>query len=402
MINEMKFRLIQLFAPACAMCLIGVVLPQAGAQSKPQMAEQVFKNVQVLKGIPVDDFLGTMGLMSAGIGFDCSECHDLAGTAKVDWAADNNPKKVIARRMVTMVENINKSNFGNAKMVSCWTCHRGRDIPETAETLDKVYGPGPEATDDVITQAPDQPPATQILDKYIQAVGGAQKLATLTSWVGKGVSVGFGGLGGGGRVTIYSRSPAMHTQLIEFPQSEGRGTSVRSFDGTNGWIRTPLTVLDEYALSGGELEGARLDAKLAFPGQIKGDLTNWRTGNPTTISDLPGPDSQTGGKDGDGIGKDREVNVVQGSGPKGLVATMYFDKQTGLLLRLVRWSGTPIGKVPVQVDYAGYKDVGGIKFPHRLLFAWLDGRDSIQLNEIQLNVPIDPIKFSSPDKVTGK
>ncbi len=52
---------------------------------------------------------------------------------------------------------------------------------------------------------------------------------------------------------------------------------------------------------------------------------------------------------------------------------MYFDKQSGLLLRLVRWSSTPIGKVPVQVDYADYKDVGGIKFPHRLLFAWLDG-----------------------------
>ncbi len=52
-----------------------------------------------------------MGLMSAGIGFDCSECHDLAGTAKVDWAADNNPKKVIARRMVTMVETISQGNF---------------------------------------------------------------------------------------------------------------------------------------------------------------------------------------------------------------------------------------------------------------------------------------------------
>src|SRR5580698_3187795 len=75
---------------------------------KPKMVEDVFKNVQALKGISVDDFLGTMGVMSASIGFDCSECHNNAGTDKVNWAADDNAKKVVARRMVTMVAAINK------------------------------------------------------------------------------------------------------------------------------------------------------------------------------------------------------------------------------------------------------------------------------------------------------
>ena len=63
--------------------LVGVAAPQPGPQQKPKMAEEVFKNIQVLKGIPVDDFMGTMGVMSAAVGFDCSECHANAGTDRV-------------------------------------------------------------------------------------------------------------------------------------------------------------------------------------------------------------------------------------------------------------------------------------------------------------------------------
>lgn len=380
----------------------GQTAAPARTATKPQLAEEAFKNIQVLKGISVDDFLGTMGLMSAGVGFDCSECHNGAGTEKVNWAADDNGKKLIARRMVTMVKTINQTNFGGRTVVTCWTCHRGRDRPAATEAMEQVYGPGPQDPDDIITQAPGQPPAVQILDKYIAAVGGADKLAAVKSWVGKGKSVGFGGFGGGGVVQIFAKAPDQHTVFIEFPEAKGRDDNVRSFDGKAGWIQTPLTVLGEYAISGGELEGARLDAQLAFPGQIKTALTNFRTGFPTTISDLPGPQSQTAGRESEGIGKDREVNVVQGSGPKGLVATLYFDQESGLLLRMVRAALTPIGRVPIQVDFADYRDVGGIKLPFRLLFAWLDGRDSIQLNEIQVNVPIDPMRFSSPDKVKGQ
>jgi hypothetical protein len=90
------------------------------------LSEQVFKNVQALKGISASDFMGTMGIMSASLGFDCSECHNSAGTDKVDWAADT-PRKVIARRMVNMVTAINRDNFGGRQMVTCWSCHRNRD-----------------------------------------------------------------------------------------------------------------------------------------------------------------------------------------------------------------------------------------------------------------------------------
>src|SRR6185503_11227775 len=72
------------------------------ASATAQMSEQAFKNIQALKGIPVDDFMGTMGIMSAALGFDCVECHKGAGTDQVDWAFDT-PRKRTARRMVDMV-----------------------------------------------------------------------------------------------------------------------------------------------------------------------------------------------------------------------------------------------------------------------------------------------------------
>src|SRR5687767_9458502 len=71
------------------------------AQDRPQMAENVFRNIQVLKGIPVDDFMDTMGIMSAALGFDCSDCHENAGTDSVKWEADT-PRKRTARRMTLM------------------------------------------------------------------------------------------------------------------------------------------------------------------------------------------------------------------------------------------------------------------------------------------------------------
>lgn len=380
---------------------LAMMARKAVAQAKPEMSDQVFKNIQVLKGIPVDDFLGTMGIMSAAVGYDCSECHIGAGTDKVDWAADN-PKKNTARRMVTMVANINKENFSGRQMVTCWSCHHGRDRPATTPSMETVYGPGSQEMDDVLTQMPGQPSATEILDKYIQALGGSERLAGVKSYIATGSSVGFGGFGGGGEVHIYAKFPDQRTTKIQFKAETGRGDEVRTYNGSVGWIKTPLAVLTDYQLSGAELDGAKLDAELSFPGQIKQVLTNFRVSLPTAISDLPAPSSQSGAAANDGIGQDRAVNVVQGGGPRGLLATLYFDQKSGLLLREVRYGRTPIGRIPTQIDYSDYRDVDGIKMPFHLTFAWLDGRDAIKLDKVQLNVPIDEANFGRPAASKGK
>jgi photosynthetic reaction center cytochrome c subunit len=367
--------------------------PQAAPQAKQEAAEQVFKNIQVLKGIPVDDFLGTMGIMSAALGLDCSECHTGAGTEKVDWAVDT-PRKVMARKMVLMMAEINRTNFSGRQEVTCWSCHRGRDRPAMTPALESVYGPGSQEMDDVLRQMPGQPAADEILNKYIQAIGGSERLAGLKSYAATGTSKGFGGFGGGGQVRIFAKFPDQRATFIQFPDNPERGSSIRTYDGREGWMETPLTVLDEYQLAGSDLDGARLDAQLSFPGQIKQVLSNLRVSMPVTISDLPEPSSQT--KPTVSVGHDRLVNVVQGAGPRGMVVTLYFDQESGLLLRMVRYGKSPIGRAPTQVDYADYRDAGGIKIPFRIIFAWLGGLDAIQLDQVQTNVAIDSAKFGRP------
>src|SRR5271168_2612162 len=186
--------------------LAGHAAAQAPPAAKPPTAGEFFKNVttSTLKETTVSDFLGAMGVMAAALGYDCADCHPSAGSDKVDWVFDTSKKKT-ARRMVEMVATINKTNFGGVQMVTCWTCHHGRDLPATTIALDALYGP-PSIEHQDLVAPPAQggvPPAAEILDKYIQAVGGAQKLATLTSWVATGTSVGYEGLGGGGSFEIF-------------------------------------------------------------------------------------------------------------------------------------------------------------------------------------------------------
>jgi hypothetical protein len=309
-----KSKLWRLFLAAALVAVIllaglAVGAPPSTQPTKAMTSDQAFKNVQVLKGIPLDDFMGTMGVMTGSLSFDCSECHSGAGTDQVNWAFDT-PRKMMARKMVTMVANINRDNFGGRQVVTCYSCHHGRDRPLTTPTVESVYSPSPADMDDVLVQEPGQPAAEQIIDKYIRAIGGAERLASLKSYIATGTSVGFGGFGGGAQVTIYAKAPDQRTLLIDFKDTPGRGDTTRSYDGHTGWLRTPLNVLGEFELSGGELDGARLDAEMSFPGQIKQILTKLRVSLPATISDLPAPSSQASKDDTVGIGQDRLVAQV--------------------------------------------------------------------------------------------
>jgi hypothetical protein len=142
-------------------------------------------------------------------------------------------------------------------------------------------------------------------------------------------------------------------------------------------VSAPLSVVPQYALAGSELDGARIDALLSFPAQIKTALAKLRVGAPDFIDN-------------------REVHVIQGNGPRGSMATLYFDKESGLLVRMVRFGPGPIGRAPTQVDYSDYREVpgAGVKMPFRWTFGWLNGRDTIELKEIRVNVPIDAGVFS--------
>ena len=348
------------------------LLVQAGPAQKPPMAEQVFKNVQVLKGLPVDEFMSTMGIFSAALGMSCEDCHASNDTKWENYALDTSPKKRTARRMVMMMAAINKDNFGGRQMVTCYSCHRGGDHPKITPNLTTLYNM-PDEPDDVITPAPGAPSADQVLDKYIQAIGGTQRLAQLTSFVAKGTSVGYGPEGNKRPVEIFAKAPGQRTTIIH----TDNGDNTTAFDGRAGWLAAPLRPVPVLELTGGALEGVKLEAELSFPARIKQTLSNWRVGVPTTVND-------------------RDVQVVQGTAAGGTIATLYFDAQSGLLVRLLRFSSSVVGRTPTQIDYSDYRDVSGVKMPFRWTMSWLDGKENVELSEVQANVSVDASKFAKP------
>ena len=97
--------------------------------------------------------------------------------------------------------------------------------------------------------------------------------------------------------------------------------------------------------------------------------------------------------------EDKDVVVVQGIANGGRSSVkLYFDKQSGLLVRQVSFADTIIGRVPIQVDYSDYRDVAGagVKLPFHVITTWTDGRSDVLLTSAQTNVAIDAAKFNQP------
>src|SRR5215470_8718327 len=346
------------------------------APDRPRLAEEVFKNVQVLKGIPVNQFMETMGFFSASLAADCTFCHVTESGGSWEKYADDNQHKRTARGMIAMTIAINRDSFGGRQVVTCYTCHRGGDRPKVTPSLAALYGAAPADDQNEFVEPPPgtTPTAVQVLDKYIRAAGGATRLAGLKSIVAKGTYIGYGDPEKR-RVDVFAVAPRQRAVVVHAP--DGDSSSV--VDGRIAWIAAPTTQrpVPVLALSGSDLDAATLDAELSFPGRIKQAFTRWRVGAPATIDD-------------------RDVEVVQGSTPGRASAVFFFDKKSGLLVRVVRYADSPVGRIPMQTDYADYREVSGVKLPSRISATWLDGKSTIELSEVQINVPIPAARFARP------
>lgn len=357
--------------------LLSVVLvatPAQDAARNQMLSEEYFENVTVLTGLTVDQFMGTMGVFSAALGLSCENCHTASSD---DWAlyAQETPFKETARRMVRMMATINEQNFGGRQVVTCFTCHRGSTgRPLAVPSLDLLYGvPPPEELDVLVPPAfPGGPTVDEILDKYLAAVGGEQAAAALTSYVARGTYAGYGPEGTPRPVEIYARAPNQKTIVVREP---GAGDNTTTFSGTAAWHSAPYRPYDVLELHEAELESARAEAELTFPGNIKQVLTGMRTS--------------------DDFIDGRVLKVVQGFKGSAIV-TMYFDDETGLMTRLVRSTPSPVGRLPVRIDYSDYRDVAGVTMPFRWTTTWLDGRSNFELSDVRPNVPISPGMFDRP------
>jgi photosynthetic reaction center cytochrome c subunit len=355
-----------------------------GMAQKPQMSEDAFKNIQVLRGISVSEFMGTMGFFSASLSMNCTDCHVTESAGDWNRYADDTPLKQTARRMVIMMNAINRSDFGATRLVTCYTCHRGVQHPEVTPSLVEQYGaPPPEDPDrvEMLPKASDSPAAAeQILDKFIQAIGGAQQLAKLNSFAAKGTYAGFDTDFQKVPAEISAKAPDQRTVINHL----SGGDNTTTYDGREGWIAAGDKPISPIVLTGGELDGARLDAALSFPAMIKQNLSNWHAGFPPVTID------------------GRTAQVIEGTAPGGTRVKLFFDKQSGLLVRQTRFMETAVGLIPLDVDYSDYRAVAGVKMPFKWTMTWVDGKSSTELSEVQPNASVAPAKFAKPATVTSR
>jgi outer membrane lipoprotein-sorting protein len=352
---------------------------QAGpAAEKPLLAEQVFKNVQVLRGMPVGEFMDTMGFLAASLDANCTTCHGPEAVQSTNWdgyAKDVVPLKQTARMMIVMVDAINKQYFGGKQVVTCYSCHRFGKVPKVIPELAMQYSPAPDPDpDEILEQAKGQPTPDQLLADYFKAIGGAAKLQPITSMVAKGTWQGYEDTEQHD-LQIYAKAPNQRTWIVN---NHGALTT-NTFDGKTGWSAAPFTdvPITLVTLTGSDLDNARVDAQLALPWRIKESLTDLRVGRQISVGD-------------------KDLNILQGYSADKSPVKFYFDDDTKLLVRIVRYTTTKLGRQPTQFDYSDYRDVNGIKIPFYWVTTWVNGRTKTQLTQVQFNTPIEASRFAKP------
>jgi photosynthetic reaction center cytochrome c subunit len=338
---------------------------QTASAEPNKTAEQQFKNIQVLKDIPADQLIPTMQFISASLGVQCDFCH-----VDREMQKDDKKEKQTARKMIAMELAINKGHFNNEIDVTCYTCHRGSPHPVGtpilgAEALKTALPAHEETAED----HPNLPSADQLLEKYLTAVGGANGLLKIKSRVQKGtIDVA----GTKFPIDVYSEAPDKRVSVSHFQS----GSSITAFNGQAGWLTIPNGV---HLMTGPEREAARIDAQLYLPLHLKDMYQEFKVR----------PGEEIGG---------HATYLLMAKQTDRPTLSLYFDQQSGLLLRQLRLTETPLGRNPTQVDYADYRETDGVKIPYRWTLTRPNGSFTINVDQVQDNVPIDPELFEAPSE----
>ncbi len=326
-------------------------------------AGQAYKNVTELKDIPADQLLPAMQFISTSLGVRCDVCH-VGGKPEAD---DKRPKKT-AREMIAMQMMINKNAFHGQTQVTCFSCHRGSERPVAIPPVIETDAPA-SAEAKPASPAPATPPtADSIIEKYVAALGGPDAMKKVTSRVAKGVITSSGTET---PIELFTKAPNKRVTITH----GANGDSFTAYDGTIGWMGN--TGRPAREMSAADAMGSALDSEFYLGLRMKEIFTQLRPGRPDKIGD---------------------VAVVSLTGTRQGVPPVrfFFDANTGLLMRTVRYTENPLGRMPVQIDYADYRDIGGAKTPFRWTLSRPNGRFTIQLNEAKANVPVDDSKFAKP------
>ncbi len=325
--------------------------------------EEVFKNIQVLKGIPSELLIPAMEFMESSLGVQCSFCH-----VEGHFDKDDKKEKQTAREMMKMMFAIN-ADFDGRREVTCYSCHRGAATPVGTPLI------GNEAEADAKRVAAQGktlptglPTADELIGKYVAALGGAAAIQKIASRVEKGSTVT-----GGKTVSVEMFAQAPDKWALVRHLAEGQSTEV--YDGHSGWHGIPGR--PARAMHPGDMEAVRMDAALHFPLHMAEKFPELRVEYPEKING-------------------REAYVLFASRDGQPAANFYFDEESWLLIRVVRYAESPLGLNPSQVDYADYRDVDGVQVPFRVTMSEPGEFTTIQFEEIRQNVAIDEAVFSKP------
>jgi photosynthetic reaction center cytochrome c subunit len=364
-----------------------VIVSTSSAQNPPAAAapaqtpaterpvEQAFKNIQVLKGLPESRLFPMMNFIATSLGVRCSFCH-VNKDGNWDYASDEKPAKKTARNMITMTMGVNKNTFEGNSEVSCYTCHRGRtNVVHTVAFPLPTPEPRPSPAPATAGAGQPQPPretlptAEQVLEKYYQAIGGAAAIDKVKTRVMKGTLTTANGAAIGYELT--QAGPDMVVSTVSSPDS---GVIERGFNGTVAWEKSQRGLRDLGADTFAVFRRLSLyhDLKLA-----------------------PQFTRMTVGK---GKINDRDVYVLRVTSVEGKREQLFFDAQTGLLIRRSQTIPTPIGNIPEQIDFEDYRDVDGLKMPFTVRQSSVDASSPAvkKFTEIKLNVPVDDKRFNKP------
>jgi photosynthetic reaction center cytochrome c subunit len=360
--------------------------PSAG--DKP--VEQTRKNIQVLKGLPESQLFSEMNFIAASLGVQCGFCHvsqgkDPQGRTNWVWESDEKEEKKVAREMMRMVLAVGKGEYGISRgQVTCYTCHRGQEHPQSLPTLPLAVSghepaPGarpaagaPTATDVPGANAPrpEQPTVQQVFDKYVAAVGKPEAVKQFQTFVAKGTAAGSQGRTQNFEVTLKGTDKGL--LVLEGPQG---GSQRRAVNGTTGWMAGPRGA---RAFNPAELADARRTL----------DLFSVVKFAPTTSMRVAGRWK---------VGE-RDAVVVVDRPSESVQRRYFFDAETGLLLRILTLTDAILNQIPEQVDFEDYRDVDGVKLPFVVRVSAIDTFNSRTqtLAEVKHGIPVDDKLFETP------
>ncbi|HYW71009.1 MAG TPA: c-type cytochrome [Pyrinomonadaceae bacterium] len=356
--------------------------PQTGATEKT--VEQVEKNIKVLNGMPASQIVPVMNYFAASMGRRCNYCH-VNTNGQWDYAADTKPEKNTAREMIKLVLDVNKNSFKGEPQVGCYTCHRGRNNPQSVPTLPLALpspppgGPGgggggqapgaqPQGSP---SPRPTPIPADDIINKYVTAIGGQAAIDKIKSRSMKGTIAG-----ANGQTMSYESNQSGPDKAYEMFKT-GQGTMERAINGATGWEKNPQGV---HELTGGQFTQVKQQSALFRNLKLKEQYTRLRVAGRDKVGD-------------------RDAIVVLAATADSQQERLYFDAENGLLLRRVAFLRTMVGVIPTQTDFSDYRDVDGVKFPFTIVTSSINVGSPIsttKFDEIKLNPAVDDSKFKMP------